>query len=167
MFRVIDPDQSHHMEMHEWIAFMMASSSDLELVTADASAIMQMANGEKGTDIGTYLGEGAELFLGETVGGVIGTTVSGVVGTLSIVGKGLDVVGIFGDEDEEAEKARRREAALADPNRVMGDARSAGDPNLRIQLRTGGLSPRPQGDTPNPVFDDDGNPITFEGERPS
>lgn len=102
---VMDPDQSHEIDMEEWLEFMLATDQELEQTamvssistkamfetvspevaflcarTQDASKIAQKANADKGTTMSVLLGESADVFFGDKVGESTG----GLAGALSL-----------------------------------------------------------------------------------
>ena len=47
ILRILDPDQSGHVEMEEWLDFMLATENDLEKHTRNTEHKINAINGEK------------------------------------------------------------------------------------------------------------------------
>ena len=88
ILRILDPDQSGHVEMEEWLDFMLATENDLEKHTRNTEHKINAINGEK--SLMHDVSAAASSLKDQTVGTVTGA----VAGTVGAVGAVAGAVGV-------------------------------------------------------------------------
>ena len=88
ILRILDPDQSGHVEMEEWLDFMLATENDLEKHTRNTEHKINAINGEK--SLMHDVSAAASSLKDQTVGTVTGA-VAGTVGAMGAVAGAVGV----------------------------------------------------------------------------
>ena len=140
ILRILDPDQSGHVEMEEWLDFMLATENDLEKHTRNTEHKINAINGEK--SLLHDVSAAASSLKDQTVGTVTGA-VAGTVGAVGVV------AGAGGGELPEGrtaplrplhgwERALRRFACAERAGRYIPDQTTSRCPDLSAKTRGDG-----------------------------